>query len=170
MDHAQGLVAFKVEVADYQQPRHAEAIVTLMQHYASEPTGGGAALPHAVVTNLVSTMARLDYVFSLLIFAGETPVALANCVLGFSTFKCAPLLNIHDLVVHSEWRGRGLSQLLLQAVEQQAIQRGCCKVTLEVLEGNTVARHAYLKAGFAPYQLRPETGSAMFWQKPLTLG
>ncbi|QVK24918.1 GNAT family N-acetyltransferase [Shewanella dokdonensis] len=138
-----------------------------MQHYAKEPTGGGEALPHAVVANLVSTMAKLDYVFSLLVFAGETPVALANCVLGFSTFKCAPLLNIHDLVVHSDWRGRGLSQLLLQAVEQQAIQRGCCKVTLEVLEGNTVARHAYLKAGFAPYQLRPETGKAMFWQKPL---
>lgn len=142
--------------------------MALMQHYAQEPTGGGEALPTAVITNLVSTMAKLDYVFSLLIFRGEQPVALANCVLGFSTFKCAPLLNIHDLVVHSEWRGCGLSQMLLHAIEQQAVQRGCCKVTLEVLEGNTVARNAYLKAGFAPYQLRPETGSAMFWQKPLT--
>ncbi|MFQ6370566.1 GNAT family N-acetyltransferase [Shewanella sp. YIC-542] len=158
---------FEIVLADYHNPRHEAAIIALMKHYVAEPTGGGEALPAEVIKQLVPAMAQLDYVFSLLVFAGKQPVALANCVLGFSTFKCAKLLNIHDLVVHSDWRGNGLSQKLLNAIEQQARQRQCCKVTLEVLEGNLVARHAYLKAGFVPYQLQPETGIAQFWQKPL---
>ncbi|MEX5689713.1 GNAT family N-acetyltransferase, partial [Pseudomonas silesiensis] len=52
-------------------------------------------------------------------------------------------------------------------VEEIARQRGCCKLTLEVLEGNEVAQGAYRKLGFDNYQLSPETGRAMFWQKAL---
>jgi ribosomal protein S18 acetylase RimI-like enzyme len=56
---------------------------------------------------------------------------------------------------------------MLQKVEQVANKRGCCKITLEVLEGNTVAKNAYLKFGFAGYALDPEMGNAMFWEKAL---
>ncbi|MDU0356030.1 GNAT family N-acetyltransferase [Paraglaciecola aquimarina] len=56
---------------------------------------------------------------------------------------------------------------MLQKVEQIARQKDCCKITLEVLEGNEVAKNAYLKHGFAGYELDPEQGKAMFWQKVL---
>uniref|UniRef100_UPI0035583619 GNAT family N-acetyltransferase n=2 Tax=Pseudomonadota TaxID=1224 RepID=UPI0035583619 len=59
------------------------------------------------------------------------------------------------------------SQKMLAKVEEIARQRGCCKLTLEVLEGNEVAKAAYQKQGFDGYQLDPQMGRAMFWQKVL---
>jgi len=56
---------------------------------------------------------------------------------------------------------------LLAEAEQIAIGLGCCKLTLEVLEGNAVAQAAYKASGFAGYQLDPKMGKAMFWQKKL---
>ena len=53
------------------------------------------------------------------------------------------------------------------AAEAIALSLGCCKLTLEVLEGNTVAHAAYKACGFAGYELAPNIGKAMFWQKKL---
>lgn len=97
----------------------------------------------------------------------ENPAGLALCIEGFSSFDCKPLLNIHDLVVAPAYRGRGLSKRLLGKVEETATELGCSKLTLEVLEGNRVAQSAYRAFGFDGYELRPETGKAMFWQKKI---
>jgi ribosomal protein S18 acetylase RimI-like enzyme len=67
-----------------------------------------------------------------------------------------------------KYRGLGLSQKLLQRVEVIAINRECCKITLEVLEGNDIAQSAYRNFGFSNYELDPKMGKAMFWQKLLT--
>ena len=56
---------------------------------------------------------------------------------------------------------------MLTQVEDIARQRGCCKLTLEVLEGNKAAQRSYRGFGFEGYQLVPEMGRAMFWEKPL---
>ena len=92
---------------------------------------------------------------------------ICNVIEGFSTFSCKKLLNIHDIAVLAKFRGHGLSQHLLRAVEAEAVARGCAKLTLEVLEGNVAARAAYEKFGFGAYQLDPAMGQAMFWQKSL---
>jgi ribosomal protein S18 acetylase RimI-like enzyme len=63
--------------------------------------------------------------------------------------------------------GEGLSTAMLKEVEKIAQQRGCCKLTLEVLEGNSIARNAYAKFGFSGYELDPAMGKALFWEKPL---
>jgi GNAT superfamily N-acetyltransferase len=55
--------------------------------------------------------------------------------------------------------------LLLAAAEQHARQKGCCKLTLEVLTGNHQAHAIYLRFGFAPYTLDPAAGQASFMQK-----
>jgi len=54
---------------------------------------------------------------------------------------------------------------LLAAIAQHAKERGCCKLTLEVLSGNTVALKSYAHFGFAGYQLDPTAGLAVFLQK-----
>jgi GNAT superfamily N-acetyltransferase len=92
---------------------------------------------------------------------------LINCVEGFSTFAGKPLLNVHDIVVHEDYRRRGIASALLAHVEGVARERGCCKLTLEVLEGNRGARQAYLDFGFQGYQLDPAMGQAMFMEKKL---
>ena len=56
---------------------------------------------------------------------------------------------------------------MLQKVEAIAIDKGCCKITLEVLSNNNPAKSSYKKYGFSDYQLDPEAGTALFWQKKL---
>jgi len=65
------------------------------------------------------------------------------------------------------FQGRGVGKQLLAALEDRARQMGCCKITLEVLEGNAVAQGLYRKQGFEGYALDEITGRAMFWQKKL---
>jgi len=55
----------------------------------------------------------------------------------------------------------------MNKTEEIARELGCCKLTLEVLEGNTVAQNAYRSLGYASYELDAAMGKAMFWQKYL---
>jgi GNAT superfamily N-acetyltransferase len=160
-------VDINIFVADYANESHAEAIGFLLDRYASDPMGGGAGLDPYIKNKIAAELARLPQAFSILGYAGRQPVALANCFEGFSTFKCKPLINIHDLVVVEEFRGRGISRRLLAKIEDIAKQKGCCKLTLEVLEDNNSARQAYTRFGFAGYELDPLMGKALFWEKAL---
>jgi ribosomal protein S18 acetylase RimI-like enzyme len=153
--------------ASYTNPVHAEAIGFLLNQYAQDVMGGGESLSLDTQQQLAVELAKRPHAFSVLAFVAGQPVGLVNCFEGFSTFQCRPLVNIHDVVVVGGQRGLGISQKMLSKVEEIARQRGCCKLTLEVLEGNTVAQGAYLKQGFAGYELDPAMGKAMFWQKTL---
>lgn len=155
----------EVLTADYDNTKHAADLVYLLNSYAMDPMGGEAALPQAVQQSLVPELAKIPNAFSVLCYVDDKPAGLVNCFTGFSTFKCKPLVNIHDVTVFKDFRGLGLSQRMLEKVEQIARERGCCKLTLEVLEGNEIARNAYLKLGFDSYELDPAMGRALFWQK-----
>jgi ribosomal protein S18 acetylase RimI-like enzyme len=144
---------------------HAAALFATLNAYASDAMGGGKPLPDFVRENLATELARRPTAHVFLAFDGAVPAGLATCIEGFSTFACKPLLNIHDLAVMPEYRGQGIARRLLARVEEEARALGCCKVTLEVLEGNAVARSLYRSCGFDGYELKPETGKAMFMQK-----
>jgi ribosomal protein S18 acetylase RimI-like enzyme len=153
--------------ADYADPDHARAIEMLLDAYAQDPMGGGEALDPVAKARLVSELARRPHAFSVLAFVDGEPAGLVNCIEGFSTFMAMPLVNVHDIAVLPPFRGRGLSRRMLDCVERLARERGCCKLTLEVLSGNDVAQAAYRNFGFAPYSLDPAAGHAEFWQKKL---
>lgn len=158
----------QIRLVDYGDPQQAQQLVKLMDIYARDPMGGGEALQDAVKQRLVNELAQVPGAFSLLAYRDGNAVGLVNCLMGFSTFQAKPLVNIHDVIVLPEQRGQGIAGQLLAQVEDIAHERGCCKLTLEVLETNRSAQRAYSAIGFAPYQLNPETGNALFWQKNLT--
>ncbi|UPG72089.1 GNAT family N-acetyltransferase [Roseomonas gilardii subsp. gilardii] len=160
-------MAITVERADYGDPVQAGAIARLMEEYALDPMGGGKPLPEGVAERLAAELARRPQALTLLAYARGEAAGLLNAFEGFSTFAGRPLLNLHDVVVARRFRGQGISRLLLAEAERIARERGCCKITLEVLEGNQAARAAYEKAGFGAYVLDPTAGRALFWQKPL---
>lgn len=153
--------------ADLTNPRHAAAIVHLLNEYARDIMGGGEDLSDYTKANLIRELQQRPGVHIVLAFIDGKPAGLANCFEGFSTFACKPLLNIHDITVTPAFRGRGLSKKIMYKVEEVARQLGCCKVTLEVLEGNKVAQSLYATCGYAGYSLDPQMGSALFWQKKL---
>jgi len=158
----------EIQIADVNNPQHAAALLYLLNEYAQDAMGGGAELPEHVKQGLIPALQQRAFVTAILAFVDQQPAGLAICIEGFSTFACQAVLNIHDFVVVQHYRGQGLSQQLLTAVEQLARARQCCKITLEVLEGNHIAKQAYLKFGFEGYQLDPTMGNAMFWQKKLS--
>lgn len=157
--------AFSVRRADYGRPSDARAIVALLDAYASDPAGGGEPLSDFARSRLVPELASRPHAFSVLAFDGEAAVGLVNCIEGFSTFKCLPLVNVHDVAVLSSHRGRGIAEAMLAEVERLARERGACKLTLEVLSGNAPAMRLYQRVGFAGYQLDPAMGTAQFLQK-----
>jgi GNAT superfamily N-acetyltransferase len=156
-----------VVMVDYRDPAQAAALVALLDSYARDPAGGGAPLADEVLAGLPGALAARPQAFSVLAYDGETPVGLVNCIEGFSTFACRPLVNVHDVVVLASHRGRRIAQRMLARVEEEARARRACKLTLEVLSGNPSALRAYAREGFAGYQLDPAFGSAMFLQKKL---
>lgn len=153
--------------ADYQNSEHAQALVLLLDLYARDAMGGGHGLSEEVKQNLVAALADRAAAFSVLAFADGRPAGLVNCFEGFSTFACKPLVNVHDVAVAPEFRRQGIAQMMMAQVEQIAQRRGCCKLTLEVLQGNHGAQQMYRKLGYAGYQLDAATGAALFWQKRL---
>lgn len=157
----------EVVEADLAAPGHADALVRLLDEYALDPMGRGRALPDEVKAHLAAELRKRDGAHIILAFVDGAPAGLMVCFEGFSTFACKPLLNIHDVVVTREHRGKGLAKLMLQRAEAIARELGCCKLTLEVLEGNHRAQAVYRALGFASYELDPQLGKAMFWQKVL---
>ena len=90
-----------------------------------------------------------------------TAVGFATCFLGYSTFRARPLLNIHDIAVLPEWRGKSVARGLLEAIAALGRRLDCCRITLEVREDNPRARRIYERAGFVPAQC------SLFMERPL---
>jgi ribosomal protein S18 acetylase RimI-like enzyme len=160
--------AIRVTQADYANPAHAAALVMLLDAYASDPMGGGEPLSDFAKGHLVSSLAARPQAYSVLAFASaddSVPVGLVNCIEGFSTFKCLPLVNVHDVAVLAGYRGLRIGEQMLALAETIARDRGACKLTLEVLSGNTGAEKLYRRVGFAYYELDPAMGQAGFMQK-----
>ncbi|EZP82139.1 putative acetyltransferase [Novosphingobium resinovorum] len=154
--------------ADFADPADAAAIVAMLDVYARDPMGGGEPLSDDVRERLVPALAQVPGAFVLLACLDGEAVGIANCFTGFSTFAARPLVNIHDIAVAPGHRGKGIARALFAAIEAEALARGACKITLEVLSGNQRAKELYASLGYGDYQLDPETGHALFWQKRLS--
>ena len=156
-----------IKQADLSLQQDADAIVCLLNEYAEDETGGGESLSEFTQANLVSELAKRAHYVAFLAYVDGVPAGLVNCFEVFSTFQCKPIMNIHDVIVSADFRGRKLSKDLFAALEKHAVERGCCKVTLEVLEKNLIAKQAYESLGYAGYELDPEMGKALFYEKCL---
>ncbi len=143
------------------------ALLQLLNSYACDPMGGGTPLADEVKQNLLPQLQKRNDYLGVIAFFDNQPAGLINAFEGFSTFAAKPLVNIHDVIVTSDYRGNGLAQRMMDKLEASARERGCCKLTLEVLSNNSVAQSAYRKFGFGPYELDPEAGQALFWQKKI---
>lgn len=157
----------KIIHTDLHNKNQAADWLELLNLYALDPMGGGKGLSKYAKQNLISTLQNHPGLSSVIAYVAHQPAGLINCFQGFSTFSCKPLLNIHDVTVKPEYRGLGISSLMLQEVEKIAVTQGCCKLTLEVLGNNSIAKASYIKAGFKAYELDPKAGQALFWEKPL---
>ena len=156
----------RIHQANFADSRDAGSIVAILNSYAADPRGGGRALPADVQGRLIGVLRDHPTTLVLLAVADGEPVGVAVCFFGISTFRARPLLNVHDLAVLPEYRGRGVGRALLGAAEEHARRRGCCKLTLEVQDDNTPARTLYQRFGFADV-VYGDSAATRFLAKPL---
>lgn len=157
--------AFIVRLADYANAADAAAVVDMLDAYASDPAGGGKPLSNYAKIHLVRELAARPQAYSVLALDAMQPIGLVNCIEGFSTFACKPLVNVHDVVVLNSYRGQGVAAQMLALAQRIAQERGAVKLTLEVLSGNLPAVKLYRRIGFDGYQLDPDMGTAQFFHK-----
>lgn len=80
------------------------------------------------------------------------PCGLVVAYLAYSSWKGAPSLVVHDLFVEEVARGSGAGSALLDAVADLAVEHGCCRMDVNVLEWNDKARRFYGERGFTPLE------------------
>jgi GNAT superfamily N-acetyltransferase len=156
-----GAGSLVIKVADLQDDRQAGDVLEMTRAYACDPMGGGCDLDEDVRGRLINEMCDHPGIVSFLAYCDDQPVGIANCIVSFSTFRARSLINIHDLSVLPEFRGRGVSRALLEAVESYARERAFAAITLEVLEVNERARKVYEAFGFS--DVNPPPGEAKFF-------
>lgn len=151
-----------VRLADLHATQDAAWVVELLDMYCQDEFGDSAPLSPPARENLIPGLIKHGGARVFLAFAeeGSAPLGIAICMIGFSSFRGGPLLNIHDLAVSPAARGQGLGTQLLRAVEQEAQSLGCCRITLEVRSDNVRAQQLYQQLGFKADQ--PET---WFWKR-----
>ena len=157
----------QIRRANLDDAADAHAIVRLLDAYATDPRGGGQALPQTVRERLVAGLRRTPTARIWLAFDGADAIGVCVGFIGYSTFQALPLLNIHDLAVLPSRRGRGTGRALLAAAESLAMQEGCCKLTLEVQDDNATARGLYDSFGFSDVRFG-DSGPTRFLSKGIS--
>ena len=160
-------MAIEIREADLGNAEDAQALLAVLDSYATDEMGGRAPLDADVRQRLVPALREQANALVLLAFAEGVAVGVANCFYGFSTFAARPLLNVHDLAVLPAFRGRGIGGALLVAAEERARARGCAKLTLEVREDNARARGVYQAHGFRDFELAGVSVRTLFLAKGL---
>lgn len=145
-------MTIEVRRACLEKTEDVQVVQHLIHEYARHPMGQSGDLPPDVRARMMKGLA--EHPTTLIFLAEEcddsppTPCGVAVCFRGYSTFKAAPLINIHDLFVAEHARGKGIGGRLLDAVADYGRQTDCCAVTLEVRSDNP-ARKLYEKKEFA---------------------
>jgi GNAT superfamily N-acetyltransferase len=131
-------------------PEDGAAYREMLSMYAADPFGQGVALDDTVLDKVVADLRGHPCMYPFLAFMDRTPAGFATCFLGYSTFKAAPLMNIHDIAVAPAYRRRGIGRALIETIAAEAGKLGCCRLTLEVRDDNPVAMALYRRLGFGP--------------------
>ncbi len=107
--------------------------------------------PHAV-TATEEDLARDGFganpYFQCLIAEHEGRLAgFAFFFFDYSTWMGRPGIYLEDIFVYPELRGRGIGKALFRRVAAVAVERGCARLKLEVLDWNTPAIDFYRAMG-----------------------
>ncbi len=138
-----------IKECNFKDPLQRQAIIDLMNHYMADKMGGqlppySKETAQAVVEGLEKHPSRV----TLLAEYKGAYVGLINSFVNFGTFAGKPFINIHDVVVASEYRGLKIGRKMMEAIDSKAEELGCGKITLEVREDNISAQKLYKSMGY----------------------
>ena len=147
---------------DLDNENHCVQLIRLLDVYMSDEMGNGIAMEQSMARKIVGGLKNHPSYVGFFVQVGGQYAALANCNRNFSTFKARPLINIHDLIVHPDFRKMGIGKFLLDSIASFAREIDCCRINLEVRSDNLKAQKLYHKCGY--HECFP---SMFFWEKNL---
>lgn len=133
---------------DFDNTHHQDALVRLINAYKQDPMGGSVPFTEDEGRTLVKSLSSHPSCFVMFVMYKGEYVGLATCFINYSTFRLAPYINVHDVVILEPYRGVGLGKALLMKIINIASERGYCKVNLEVRQDNHPAKALYASLGF----------------------
>jgi ribosomal protein S18 acetylase RimI-like enzyme len=157
------MIDFKIIRCDFDNPLHCQAEISLLKEYMADKMGGVKPLNDPENKRLVEGLKNQPNALVLLAFYEKEYVGLTNSFINFGTFRAMKFLNIHDVIVKSSFRGKGIGRKLLEENIRIASQElNCAKITLEVRQDNVIAQKLYNSLGF-----RETNPSMYFWAKAI---
>ena len=150
------------EFCNFKNPDHLVALSDLMLQYMNDPMGDAPNLNELEQLQLVNGLSNHPAAFVLFILSDGVIAGLSTCFVNFSTFNVKSYLNVHDVIVGLDYRGKGLGKRLLQKLVSISKECGYCKITLEVREDNVVAQSLYRSLDFEESEPK-----MFFWTKKI---
>lgn len=147
---------------DFYNEAHCKGVVELMNHYMLDAMGDHPPHNEELAGKMIEGLKKHCNKLCLLAVLDNEFVGLVNSFIGFGTFAAKPFINIHDVVVKEDYRGRKIGRLLLEKVKEKAIQLDCGKITLEVRDDNVRAQKLYASLGY-----KDSDPLMYFWSKYL---
>ena len=92
-------MATTVFLADIENPSHQSAIVELLDMYCRDDFGDCKPLSAEARENLIPGLVKHGGARVFLAYDDNQPLGVAICMVGFSSFRGKPLINIHDVAV-----------------------------------------------------------------------
>ena len=147
---------------DLNNIEHTKQIIRLLDAYMRDEMGNNSPMPEGMAPQIIKGLKSHPAYLGFFALADGEFIALANCNKNFSTFKAKPIINIHDFVVHSNFRGKGAGKFMLDSIAQYGRQNGFCRINLEVRNDNVIAQNLYKAVGYQECQ-----PPMFFWEKVL---
>ncbi len=147
---------------DFTDVYHCTRLCELVNAYIADPKGGGEQLTDRQKLHLLDGLETSPNAIVLFALLEEEIIGYTVAFLNFSTFKAAPMLNIHDFFLLNPYRGKGWGRKMLHKINDVAHALNCKKITLEVRKDNQIAQLLYFSEDFSP--TIPEM---LFWVKEL---
>ena len=133
---------------DFTNPDHCKAEIDLMREYMTDEMGGCEPLTDELNNKLIEGLKNATNALIFLAVYKNEFVGLTNSFINFATFSVKKFINIHDVIVKKEFRGKGIGEKLIHENIRYAADNGFSKVTLEVRNDNNKAQNLYKKLGF----------------------
>ncbi len=141
-------------------PQDRDAVVELIHQlnlFEAELVGDRRRDYDAASTYYDELMMRLARRNGRIVLAEDDGIAVG--AMGFSLDQDAAYVTdkvrshgtVTDLIVHAEWRGRGIGQMLLNEAERLTREAGLKRLMIGALVANERAVHTYTQFGFEPY-------------------
>lgn len=113
--------------------------------------------------------AEAEYAIYLVLATEQAIIGYAGAHLIFGE------AHVTNVAIHPDWRGNGLGELLMKALETTAVAGGARRATLEVRVSNEAARSLYTKLGWVTekgavrkgYYTDTGEDAIIMWKDPL---